>query len=243
MKEYRNYIFDLYGTLIDIHTDESDMRFWRAFRDVLSTYGLDYSADELRSEYFSKVSQLEAEYAIKGHHIEIDIHDVFEYLFKNKGCSVSEEIIKETAIEFRKLSTTHIRLYAHVEELLNELRKRDKHIYLFSNAQSLFTIYELKKLGLYDYFDDIFISSDIGYKKPDELFLLKLIDKHKLDKDECLLIGNDLNSDISCASKCGVDSYYIKTKLSSKENKNIHPTYHQNGMDIRLLSKKLLTNH
>ena len=29
MKEYQNYLFDLYGTLVDIHTDENDPRLWQ----------------------------------------------------------------------------------------------------------------------------------------------------------------------------------------------------------------------
>lgn len=28
MKDYRNYIFDLYGTLVDISVDEADRRLW-----------------------------------------------------------------------------------------------------------------------------------------------------------------------------------------------------------------------
>ena len=27
---YENYIFDLYGTLIDIHTDEGEQKLWKA---------------------------------------------------------------------------------------------------------------------------------------------------------------------------------------------------------------------
>ncbi|MBR5774174.1 MAG: phosphoribosylformylglycinamidine synthase subunit PurQ, partial [Clostridia bacterium] len=39
-------------------------------------------------------------------------------------------------------------------------------VYLLSNAQSCFTINELKECGLYDLFDGIIISSDVGRKKP-----------------------------------------------------------------------------
>ena len=36
-RSYRNYIFDLYGTLVDIHTDESKPSFWKALAEH---YGL-----------------------------------------------------------------------------------------------------------------------------------------------------------------------------------------------------------
>lgn len=243
MKNYNYYIFDLYGTLIDIHTDEFNERLWIKFKAILSQYGANYGKDELRLAYFNKISEIENKNAKINHEIEIDIYDVFKYLFTNKGIKTNEETIKKIAIEFRKLSTTHIRKYSNVDRLLLELKKHHKKIYLLSNAQSLFTIYELEELDLLKYFDDIYFSSDIGYRKPDVLFLNKLIKKHNLVKDECLLIGNDLNSDILCANKANIDSYYIHSKLSSKENKNIHPAYKQDGMNINKLINNLKLSH
>ena len=181
MKDYKYFIFDLYGTLVDIHTDEFNDRLWNKFKAILSQYKAYYTKDELRFAYFNKVSEIENKKAKINHDIEIDIYDVFKYLFTNKGIKTNEETIKKIAIEFRKLSTTHIRKYSNVDRLLSELKKHNKKIYLLSNAQSLFTIYELKQLDLLKYFDDIFISSDIGYKKPDVLFLNKLMSLDKYD--------------------------------------------------------------
>ena len=42
--------------------------------------------------------------------------------------------------------------------------------------------------GIDGYFDDIFISSDEGCKKPDVAFYKKLIDKHGLNISECVII-------------------------------------------------------
>ena len=28
--DYKNYIFDLYGTIIDIHTEEGELKLWEA---------------------------------------------------------------------------------------------------------------------------------------------------------------------------------------------------------------------
>lgn len=30
MKQYQNFVFDLYGTLVDIRTDEEQPSFWRS---------------------------------------------------------------------------------------------------------------------------------------------------------------------------------------------------------------------
>ena len=42
MKDYRNYIFDLYGTLVDIGVDESDRRLWEHMSLFYGYYGAQY---------------------------------------------------------------------------------------------------------------------------------------------------------------------------------------------------------
>jgi len=42
--KYENYIFDLYGTLVDIHTDEEDESLWKALAEYYGKYGADYTA-------------------------------------------------------------------------------------------------------------------------------------------------------------------------------------------------------
>ena len=57
------------------------------------------------------------------------------------------ERIREAAWAFRRASTTHLRLYAGVRELLKRLRETDARVILLSNAQALFTRPELALLG------------------------------------------------------------------------------------------------
>ena len=44
---YDNYIFDLYGTLVDIHTDESDTAIWEKLAMFYGYYGALYEAKEV----------------------------------------------------------------------------------------------------------------------------------------------------------------------------------------------------
>ncbi len=52
MKQYDTYLFDLYGTLVDIHTDEYSMRLWNRLAAMFRTYGLDYTGASLKENYF-----------------------------------------------------------------------------------------------------------------------------------------------------------------------------------------------
>ncbi len=50
--KYDNYIFDLYGTLVDIHTDEESITFWRKIAGyVKREFGISFKPSELRKLY------------------------------------------------------------------------------------------------------------------------------------------------------------------------------------------------
>ena len=48
---YEVYVFDLYGTLVDIHTDESDMTVWDKLSLFYGYYGAFYKGKELKAAY------------------------------------------------------------------------------------------------------------------------------------------------------------------------------------------------
>ena len=243
IKPYKAYLFDLYGTLCDIHTDEWKLSFWKRVREVFCSYGADYETRELKSAYFSEVSKQEKERQEEGHEIEIDLSEVFIELFKKKGISVKEKKLQKITRSFRELSRTRLRTYAHAHKLLEKLHEQGKKVFLLSNAQSIFTLEELMILKMDDLFDDILISSDCGYKKPDPIVFEILLKRNGLNPEDCLMIGNDLYSDILGANRAGVDSCYIHTALSSDTKTVAKPDYIQEGMDMKLLMKKLCDMH
>ena len=57
--EYKNYVFDLYGTLVDIKTDEEDMNAWSKLSLFYGYYDALYDPEELKERYFSLVNQEE----------------------------------------------------------------------------------------------------------------------------------------------------------------------------------------
>ena len=118
---------------------------------------------------------------------------------------------------FRVLSMEYVRLYEGVTELLEGLKARGKRLYLLSNAQRIFTEYELRLLGIETYFDGILISSDWGVKKPDRRFFELLLNRFRLNPEECLMIGNDGACDIGGARSVGMGTCYIHSNLSPKE--------------------------
>ena len=245
MKLYHDYIFDLYGTLVDIRTSEEKQVLWKKLNLVYGYYGADYSPQTLQEAYLSLVSSKEKEKNSDMVHYsheaypEIPIEEVFAELYTNKGVNPSSELVLHTGQMFRALSTSHIKLYAGAEELLQALSNAGKRIFLLSNAQRIFTEYELKYLKIHDCFDGIMISSDYGIKKPDKRFFQLLLDKYQINPEQALMIGNDLDSDIVGAKGVGIDTFYIHSNISPALIGETDADYSMMHMDLNKLSRIL----
>lgn len=57
--QYDNYVFDLYGTLVDIHTEEDFPKLWEKLALFFGYYGAIYEPKELQKRYAALVSDCE----------------------------------------------------------------------------------------------------------------------------------------------------------------------------------------
>ena len=227
---YDNYIFDLYGTLADIRTNEEKAYLWQKMSECYSSLGALYTSRQLRREFRrleqEEVRRLQREHADRTDMLtEPDLTEVFQALFREKNVPCDRQMARMTAVFFRTLSRKFLRVYDGVEETLQELRRRGKHLYLLSNAQSDFTRPELEMLGLAGYFDGILISSEEGCKKPCPALFHRLIERYDLDPARCLMVGNDMESDIAGAADAGMDGLYLHTTISPELQGRYKPTY------------------
>ena len=209
--KYKNYIFDLYGTLIDIHTDEEQQELWQFMTDYLKeNFGTVTTPEKLREDYLRICDDETVKLAAKNgsKNPEIKIEHVWQRLV---GKPVSDSDMRKLCNIFRETSRDKLERYEGVAELLSNIKKDGGKVFLLSNAQRLFTEKELETAELVDYFDDIFISSDLGIKKPDGDFLNQLIAKHSLKKEECVMVGNEVMADCGVAAAAGIDVYYINS--------------------------------
>lgn len=224
MKSYQNYIFDLYGTLVDIWTDENDPHLWEQMASLYSCCGADYSAEALKVAYHRiAVDEQEKLGAATGcHYPEIKLENVFLRLYQEapvrhkagltfRGRKEQALWLSMIANSFRCLSTRRFRLYPRVKDVLTAIRAQGHPLYLLSNAQRCFTMPELEKLGIVDYFDAIYLSSDYGMAKPEAAFMETMLREQNLRAEDCVMIGNDWRSDMAVAAKCGVDGIFLNT--------------------------------
>lgn len=228
---YHNYVFDFYGTLADIRTDEENPYLWKKMSEIYSALGASYELEELKHMF--RVLEMQECERIGTEDAEPDLTKVFALLYEEKKIPCDAVQAKMTAVTFRALSREFLRVYDGVRELLEELKLRGKRVFLLSNAQTDFTRPEIEMLGLTPYFDAIFISSEQGCKKPSPAFFEKLLKQYGLKPSESIMIGNDESADIAGAKQAGMDSLYIHTAISPEEYGKVEPTYRVMDGDFR----------
>ena len=219
---YQNCIFDLYGTLVDIRTDETLPQLWAELAVWYRKHGADYTPDALQNAYFRIVRQMEnPETSLRNDaheaHPEIQLELAFRTLYREKGIDASMELSVRTGELFRRGSIEYIRLYSGAVELLKALRANGQGVWLLSNAQHIFTVPELQTLGIEALFDGIYLSSDYGCKKPDRRFFEVPLRERGIKPESAIMIGNDGVCDIQGARSVGLSTLYIHSNLSPEE--------------------------
>lgn len=218
---YQDCIFDLYGTLVDIHTDEERPQLWEDLSAWYREHGAPYAPEELQEAYIRTVRQMERGTSLRNDaheaHPEIQLEFVFQALYRQKGIDAGLDLAVRTGERFRKESLDYIRLYDGAVELLKALRANGQRIWLLSNAQRIFTAYELKTLGIEPLFDGIYLSSDYGCKKPDRRFFDILLKEREIAVENAVMTGNDGVCDIQGAREAGLSTVYIRSNISPEE--------------------------
>ena len=222
---YTDLIFDLYGTLVDIHTEENSL-VWEKTALYFGFYGAHYTPTELRSAFSAAMSARQAK---AGQSYEcfpdIPFEQVMAELFVARGVTENADALGVNAAQlFRICSIEYVKLYPNVPDALAMLRQKGYKLWLLSNAQRVFTEYELRHLGLGQQFDGIYISSDYGCRKPDGRFFRALLEEQKLNPANCLMIGNDRETDIAGAKAAGLDTLYMHTELTPPRQASADPS-------------------
>ncbi len=224
---FTDYIFDLYGTLADVCTDESPAVFWEGAAWDAEAFGAHDTGEALRTDYLRLCADEVRLRAltlpgVPEMYVEPELLNVFRRLLCAHGADKSHA--EAFASAFRRRSTLWLRPMPHALETLDALHKRGARTFLLSNAQSCFTCAELDALGLADKFDGILLSSDAGMKKPYRGLFELLLSRYWIDRSAAVMVGNDAAADIGGADAAGLFSFYYHTWQSGAHPNALPPS-------------------
>jgi putative hydrolase of the HAD superfamily len=194
-------LFDVYGTLVDIHTNEHSDDVFDSVSRFLGYRRVFIPGKELKELYFDHINQQIARSREK--YAEVDVTRAFGHVLRERGRTADRYLTMITAQLYRSLCRERFRLYDDTFWTLNEFRKRYR-LGIISDAQRVFCKPELQTLRLENFFDVLVISSDYGFRKPDPRLFHIALAALDVPASEAAYIGNKYETDLIGAKKAGL---------------------------------------
>lgn len=104
-------------------------------------------------------------------------------------------------------SPRQTKLIPNTKYILDFLKEKYQ-LHIITNGFKEVQILKLKNSGIYNYFQNIIISEDLGVLKPNKKIFSYTLDLCQSVPKECLMIGDDLISDILGAKQVGIDQVF-----------------------------------
>ena len=100
-------------------------------------------------------------------------------------------------------------LVPEAKEMLDILRTKGYRLFAASNSFGHLQRRRLERAGILPYFEDTYISMDIGYDKPDIRFFQEALRRCGLQPNEVLMIGDSMTTDILGAQAAGIEALFF----------------------------------
>lgn len=134
----------------------------------------------------------------------------FKHLLEKLNMTNVEEIHKK----YWEIFYQNIKLNDGVLDLIIWLKSIGIKLYILTDYETEYQIEKLKQLNIFDYFDYILTSEEIGCEKPSIHCFNYIIMKTNSNKNEIIMIGDNFNKDIVGAINSGIYSYYYNVDFT-----------------------------
>lgn len=213
---YKHLLFDLDHTLLDFNLGE----------EVALTQFLEYMQVEdiaAFKEVYRPLNQGMWKDLEKGLITKKElINTRFSKTFAHFGRVVDGQ---EMAHRYQEFIGQQGQIFDGADRLLQELVARGYKLYAATNGVTYIQENRLQNSPILPYFEQVFISEQMGTQKPSADFYEKIAEQIGCsDMAKFLMIGDSLTADIQGANNAGIDSvWYNPNKLEN--NSHAQPTY------------------
>ena len=114
--------------------------------------------------------------------------------------------------DIMKLKVKQIKPFEDVLDCLVNLQKNGYQIILISDGRAIKQYEKLHRLKILHFFTDIFISEEVGLKKPDPEFFSHCLSEMDVLPSETVYIGDRMDHDIKPANDIGIHTVLIHRK-------------------------------
>lgn len=224
---YQHILLDLDDTIFDFQAGEV-----YAIKRILKEFDLKDSTENIRA-----YNQLNKELWKHIESGEMTKQELLQQRFPKflaiYGITVNDNDGLAIDDQFRQYLVEGTNFMPGAEILLENLKKLHKvSIYAATNGIGKTQRDRLEKLGLEDYFKQVYISEEIGFNKPDARFFEYILsDLSPSPKNKIVMIGDSLTSDMEGARRSNLDAIWFNPfKLDSNTASNPAIIHHNSSL-------------
>jgi HAD superfamily hydrolase (TIGR01549 family) len=163
------------------------------------------------------------------------LKDAFTNVFKEFGIPLNEEILQELVGMWNK-NWMLAKPFEETIAVLNDL-KQDYKLVLVSNTDAFSLPNTIEKHQLSDYFEREFLSFETHMIKTDKNFFKHVIDELQVAVEDCVMVGDSLQSDVLSAQKIGMTAILV----DRRDSRNYKPKIN-NLKEIRSILNDCIKN-
>ena len=186
--------FDVDDTLLNFGLSSKG-----ALADVFDRFGLNLD-DAVQNRYDDINNGLWAEQKRGLRSVQNVIDSRFRMLFDAMEWQVDVEAFRDAYQ--RNLAQSHM-MEQGALETVQQLSEKYL-LYVASNSILAMQTSRLRLAKLLPYFQDLFVSNDIGYEKPDLRFFETCLHRSQLQPEDIVFVGDSLEADMAGASGSGM---------------------------------------
>ena len=203
---YSHILFDLDHTLWDFERNSSE-----ALNEVYLFYNLKQFNAFSCQEFVKKFKEVNTILWEKYDHDEIDREFIrtrrFEMVLTQLGLKTAD-IPDDISNTYLSICPTKENVIPDTFEVLDYL-KGSYQMHIITNGFDDIQDTKLNSSNLRGYFDRVFTSEAVGYKKPSKEMFNKAVEMIGVDKKSCLMIGDNLETDIKGALNASLDVIFF----------------------------------
>lgn len=204
-KKYKVLFFDLDRTLWDYRANSE-----QTLNDLLVKYtpGLIGKFDEFLATFYEINERLWIDYRDGRLSKEKLSTQRFIDTYKRLGVN-AESFAYKFSVDYITESPNKTRLFPKALETLGYLKSKEYRMFLLTNGFVEVQMVKIRDSKLEPFFERMITSEEAGYQKPHERIFEFALQIVKAEKADCLMIGDDLESDIDGARNFGIDTVFF----------------------------------
>ena len=192
---YKAVVFDLFETLI---TEWGHKKYTK--REMCADLGVDKAAfdpfweEKEEERYIGKIS----------------FEDSILYACEQCGKKPEQEIFEKVIAERVRTKAECFRfIQPELFQLLKALREQGLKTAILSNCSSE-EVTVIRESELYQYFDEVILSFEVGMKKPDACIYEEALRRLGIMPDECIFVGDGGSRELEGAKSAGIKAVQAK---------------------------------